>query len=636
MRVVIITGGAAGIGRATALRFARDGARIAVWDVKAEDPEALCAELRAAGGDAVFQQVDVTDATAVEAAVAAVVGRWARIDVLVNNAGILRDGQLVKWKEGRKISEMTEQDFDAVISVNLKGIFLCTRAVVPHLIAGGGGVILNASSVVGLYGNFGQTNYAATKAGVINLTRTWARVWREALGLRSDDRVALLADNRVEYLDIFFAAPKAGVILVPLGTRLTALELAGILQDAAPAALIYGGEHAETVRALRKLLSCERWIALDEKASPGDDSIAELAAGIEPSAPWKSERRGPDDLHCLLYTSGTTGRPKGVMIPHRMIVWNGYNTVAGWQLRDDDVSPIFTPLYHAGGLAALLTPIFTIGGRVVIHRAFDAAEVWRTIERERCTVVLGVPTVYKMLLETPEFAAADLSSLRWLISGGAPLPLYLIEAYQRRGAVFKQGYGLTEVGVNCFAMTVEESVAHAGSIGKPLMYTETRLVDDNGDDMPPGEVGELWIRGPHVCSGYWNNPEATAAALDADAWFHTGDLARRDEEGFHTIAGRKKDMIISGGVNVYPAEIEGELLLHPAVRDAAVIGVPHATWGEVGVAFVVPREPVSPEVLLEFLSGRLAKLKIPKELVFVDALPRTAYGKVLKGELRQV
>jgi fatty-acyl-CoA synthase len=195
---------------------------------------------------------------------------------------------------------------------------------------------------------------------------------------------------------------------------------------------------------------------------------------------------------------------------------------------------------------------------------------------------------------------------------------------------------LTEAGVNCFTMTVEESIAHAGSIGKPLPYTETRLVGDDGHDVPTGEVGELWLRGPHVCRGYWNNPEATAAALDADGWFHTGDLARRDAEGFHTIAGRKKDMIISGGVNVYPAEIEGELLLHPGVRDAAVVGVPHATWGEAGVAFIVAQGvPPSAAELAEFLAGRLAKYKIPREFFFVDALPRTPYGKVVKGELRQ-
>ena len=251
-------------------------------------------------------------------------------------------------------------------------------------------------------------------------------------------------------------------------------------------------------------------------------------------------------------------------------------------------------------------------------------------------MVLGVPTIYKMLLESPEFPLTDLSSLRWLISGGAPLPLYLIEAYQQRGLTFKQGYGLTEVGVNCFTMTVEESVAHAGSIGKPLPYTETRLIDEEGGEVLIGEVGELLLRGPHVSLGYWNNPAATAVALDADGWFHTGDLARRDAEGFHTIAGRKKDMIISGGVNVYPAEIEGELLLHPAVRDAAVVGVPHPTWGEAGVAFVVAEgDPPAAEELTDFLAARLAKYKIPREIVFVEALPRTAYGKVVKGELRQ-
>ncbi|HKI01423.1 MAG TPA: long-chain fatty acid--CoA ligase [Thermoanaerobaculia bacterium] len=459
-----------------------------------------------------------------------------------------------------------------------------------------------------------------------------ARVWREGLGLAKGDRFAVLADNRVEYLDAFFAAPKAGVILVPLGTRLTPRELAGILEDAQPAGLLYGAEHAETVRVLQDLVSLDHWVAFDEPIASSHFALRDLAV---PDGPWTRERCDPEDLWCLLYTSGTTGKPKGVMLPHRMVVWNGYNTVIGWQLRADDVSPIFTPLYHAGGLGAFLAPIFTIGGTVVLHRGFEAAEVWRTIERERCTVVLGVPTIYKLLMEDPGFETVDLSSVRWLISGGAPLPTWIIEAYQRRGVVFKQGYGLTEVGVNCFAMTVEESVAKPGSIGKPLMFTETLLIGEDGTEVPVGEVGELLLRGPHVSRGYWNNPDATAAALDEDGWFHTGDLARRDAEGFHFIAGRKKDMIISGGVNVYPAEIEGELLLHPQVRDAAVVGIPHPTWGEAGVAFLVAGgEPPAPEDLAAFLGEKLAKYKIPREFVFVEALPRTPYGKVVKGELR--
>ncbi|MDY7096493.1 MAG: AMP-binding protein [Acidobacteriota bacterium] len=324
-------------------------------------------------------------------------------------------------------------------------------------------------------------------------------------------------------------------------------------------------------------------------------------------------------------------------IPHRMVVANGFNTVCGWQLTADDVSPIFTPMYHAGGLMAFLVPLFVIGGTIVLHRDFDAGAIWRSIEAEGCTVVLGVPTIWKMLLEAPEMEQVDLGSIRWLISGGAPLPHYLIEAYQQKGIVFKQGFGMTEVGVNCFAMTVEDSARKKGSIGKPMMYTQVRLVDDEGEDVAPGIVGEMLFRGPHVCQGYWNNPQATAAALDEDGWFHSGDLARRDDEGYFYIAGREKDMIISGGVNVYPAEIEAALLLFPGVEDAAVVGVTDDHWGEKSVAFVVAREgeELSVEALGEHLLERLARYKVPKEYRFVEALPRTAYGKVVKGELRQ-
>jgi fatty-acyl-CoA synthase len=463
-----------------------------------------------------------------------------------------------------------------------------------------------------------------------------ATLLRDRLGLAKGDRLGLLAHNRVEYVDLFFAAAKTGVILVPLGTRLTPHELAFIAGDAGLSAIVYGGEFAEIVAGLRAESEVALGIALESPAGSGDlrwaDELGSLA-----EARFERTRCDGEDLHALLYTSGTTGKPKGVMVPHRMTAWNGWNTAICWGLDEADVSPVFTPLYHAGGLGAFFVPILAAGGTIVLHAGFDPAEIWETVGKERCTVVLGVPTIWKLLLEHPSFEAADLASIRWLISGGAPLPLYLIDAYQKRGIVFKQGYGLTEVGVNCFAMSVEESVAKKGSIGRPLMMTDARLVDEAGLEVSGGEVGELCLRGPHVSKGYWRNLSATAAALDDDGFFHTGDLARRDEDGFFTIAGRRKDMLISGGVNVYPAEIEGELLLHPAVQDAAVVGVPDPTWGEVGVAFVVlrPGESLTKGELLAFAETRLARYKLPREVVFVVALPRTAYGKVVKGELRE-
>lgn len=469
-----------------------------------------------------------------------------------------------------------------------------------------------------------------------------ARLWLDRCRLKKGDRVGILAKNRVEFLDAFFAAGKTGIILVPFNSRLTAAELGVIVKDSGLKALLYDGELADKVRQLKRDCAIEHWIGLDlaaEETVYDTESLPDLdyasVAAIDTSG-WVSTPCDPEDIYCLLYTSGTTGNPKGVMIPHRMVTWNGYNTAICWQLREDDTSPVFTPLYHAGGLAAFLVPIFIAGGTIVLHREFDAHEVWESITRQKCTVVLGVPTIFKMLLEAPEFGGADLRHLRWFISGGAPLPVDLIQAYGARGIILKQGYGLTEVGVNCFSMSPEEAVRKPGSIGKAMMFTQARLLDSEGNEVPQGEVGELGLRGPHVCKGYWNNPSATAAAIDSEGWFHTGDLARCDEEGFFYIAGRSKDMYISGGVNVYPAEIEAELLKYPAVRDAAVIGVPHATWGEVGVAFVVAAGAnCSADELTNFLANKLAKYKLPREFVFVDVLPRTAYGKVVKAELKE-
>jgi fatty-acyl-CoA synthase len=461
-----------------------------------------------------------------------------------------------------------------------------------------------------------------------------ARAWLYGLGLKYGDRIGILSGNRLEFLDAFFAAAKSGVVLVPLGTRLTAAELAVIVKDCRISALIYGAEHAETIRELDSLADVGRLVALDAEGSGENLTWSTLLASIG-EGEYVPPVCKPEDPYCLLYTSGTTGKPKGVITPHRMVAWNAYNTVACWQLTEDDVSPIFTPLYHAGGLGAFLTPILLAGGTIVLHRDFDPSEIWRVIEEERCTVVLGVPTIWKMLADAPEFATTDLGHVRWFISGGAPMPRYLVGVFRDRGIVMRQGYGLTEVGVNCFAMSNDEAWAKAGSIGRPLMFTEARVVDEGGQELPPGEVGELCFRGPHVSAGYWNNASAAAESRDKEGWFHTGDMALYDEDGFFCIAGRAKDMFISGGVNVYPAEIENVLLQHPSLADAAVVGVPHETWGEVGVAFVVAAEGKEARLdeLGTFVGEKLARYKIPREFRVVDELPRTPYGKVVKGEL---
>jgi fatty-acyl-CoA synthase len=457
---------------------------------------------------------------------------------------------------------------------------------------------------------------------------------RGELGLAKGDRYAVLAGNCVEFVELFFAAGKSGAVFVPLSTRLTPHELEGILKDCAPSALLYSPEQRETVEALRSRVPVRSFVAFGEKASARDLSWGDVLSGF-PDPPRRIETCGVENPYALLYTSGTTGRPKGAIVPHRMIAWNAINTALSWQLREDDVAPVYTPLYHAGGLTVFITPMAAIGGTCVLMSGFDATTVWQAIERHGCTVVLGVPTIFRMLREAPEFETADLSRVRWMISGGAPLPVFLIEEYRRRGVILKQGFGMTEVGVNCFAMTSEEAVAKAGSVGKPLLWTEARVAAEDGRELPPGEVGELWLRGPHVCSGYWNDPEETRKAFGPDGWFKTGDLARRDSEGYYFIAGRRKEIYISGGVNVSPLEVEAELLQHPHVADAAVVGIPDPMWGEVGAAFVVPRKgmSLSADELAEFLGARLARLKIPKRFELVSELPRTPYGKVVKAEL---
>lgn len=460
-----------------------------------------------------------------------------------------------------------------------------------------------------------------------------AKVLAGRFGVQAGDRVAVLAKNRIEQIDLYFACQKLGAIVVPLNWRLAPLELAGVAADSTPRFLAYETGFAAGAEAMKKAVPSLKAAALD--GSHGEDPHWETVVGDPPAVGLAPVRPKEEDVHMLLYTSGTTGQPKGVMITHRQIIANSMNTGLACDLVSTDVTLLYTPLFHTGAWHVLATPLWHRGGTVVMTPGFDAPQLLELIQSERVTCLFGVPTTFQMLAEHPDFAKRDLRSVRFCLCGGAPCPVSLIDTYATRGLVFRQGFGMTEVGPNCFSLPPEDAVRKAGTVGFPIFHCDARVVTPDGRDAAPGEVGELILAGPHVSGGYWNRPQATAEVLK-DGWFHTGDLATRDEEGYFAIVGRSKDMFISGGENVYPAEVENSLMAHPAVLEATVIGIPDARWGEVGRAVIVlrPGMNASAEELIKWATDRLAKYKVPKSILFTSELPHNASGKVVKAEVR--
>lgn len=461
---------------------------------------------------------------------------------------------------------------------------------------------------------------------------------RDEVGIGPGDRVAMLAMNGVEVLDAFFACGKLGAIFVPLNFRSHARELIELCAQTTPKALIFSDDFRANTETMKpECPSITHYLHLE---GPGFEGSLPYEATIlsRPAAPVTNEKVHEEDIICLLFTGGTTGTPKGAQISYRMIAWNTLNTIIH-ELQRGDVTITHTPMFHTGGLLVHTLPLLTLGGTVVIMRKWTAKEMLSLIERERVTALFCVPTQFQMMMEEPSFATASLKSIRFFTSGGAPLPVPVVRAYEEKhGVVFKQGFGMTEFGPGIFSLSPEFAESKAGSIGKPNYFIEARIVDDENRPVAPGETGELIVKGPSMSSGYFNNPEASRGAVDADGYFHTGDMARMDSEGFYYIADRKKDMFISGGENVYPVEIEKALYEHPAVLQCAVIGVFDEKWGEVGRAYVVKRAgmEVSEGELLEVCKARLSKYKIPKSIVFLDALPVSAAGKILKRELKKL
>jgi fatty-acyl-CoA synthase len=459
-------------------------------------------------------------------------------------------------------------------------------------------------------------------------------------GVGKGDRVAILARDGVEHLDCFFACSKLGAIHTALNWRLHWQELLEIYRHTTPMLLVFSDDFRESVAHLQRALQTEgRNLELVHLEGPGVEGSHHFESVLLTSTdkPVTCETLEAEDIAALIFTGGTTGHPKAAQISHRMIAWNTLNTVIHDVTHHDIYLNVF-PMFHTGGLFVYTLPQVIFGGTTILVRQFDPAQVLDLIQHERATIFAGVPTMYQAMTQAVNWESADLSSLRFCTSGGAPLPVPLVEQYTREKHIrFKQGFGMTEFGPGIFALAPEDAIRKAGSIGRPNFYVDARVMDDNGNFLGPDQDGELVLKGPSYCSGYFNNPQASAEAVDGGGYFHTGDVARYDAEGYFYIVDRKKDMYISGGENIYPAEIEKALYQHPAVHMCAVIGLPDPKWGESGLACVVlkPGKEVSEDEIVQFLSERLARFKIPRRVVFLESLPISAAGKILKRELKE-
>ncbi len=474
----------------------------------------------------------------------------------------------------------------------------------------------------------------------LTYAQLWERVSRAAgllrsVGVRRGDRVATLMMNCHEFMELFYATAEIGAILVPLNWRLAAVELDYQIRDAGARVLFVGPEHVDLAAQLPSDLDLDAQIVVGAPGGPTSD----YAARRDASAPIDGgdERGRFDEPHLILYTSGTTGHPKGAVLTHANTFWNVPNMAIPVSLTERDTTVTVLPMFHCGGIGLYSVPSLTVGGRVVIVRKFERDELLGILRRERAALCFGVPAIWLEMLKDDGFDQASYPDIRYIVSGGAPMPMSIIDELKARGFTYLQGYGLTETSPGGTLMPVADGDRKAGSVGKAAPFVELRVVGVDERLVPPGEIGEVHFRGPNVFAGYWNRPDVTAEAFTVDGWFRSGDLGFLDDEGFLTLVDRKKDMVITGGENVYSAEVEDVLFAHGAVAEAAIIGVPDEKWGEAVCAVVVlrPGRTTTADELISHCRARLAKYKTPRYVVFRDALPRNAAGKVLKRTLRE-
>ncbi|WP_007024839.1 acyl-CoA synthetase [Saccharomonospora iraqiensis] len=457
-----------------------------------------------------------------------------------------------------------------------------------------------------------------------------------AHGIRTGDRVAWTGENHPSALETLYACGQLGAIWVPVNARLTVAEAEYVLAHSGSSVVLHGREHGDWADALRDRLPAVRhWIATEPPPSGGADSLPYEDLLTEADPEQRDHPVTLDDPCLIMYTSGTTGRPKGAVLTHGNMTSNAVNQYLGLHMVPDERTLALAPLFHIGGLNGTVNPALLAGGCAVVLRRFDPADTLRVLEQQRVNSFFAVPTMLDAMAREAEFHDRDLSALRGIGAAGAPVPLPTLRTWLDRGVTMQQCYGMTEAAPGCTVLDSADAVRKVGSAGKPMFFTDLRVLRPDGTDTDTDEVGEIVVQGPNVMAGYWNEPERTAEVL-VDGWYHTGDAGSLDPEGYLYIHDRYKDMIISGGENIYPAEVESALLELPEVEEAAVIGVPDETWGEVGLALIRPAPDCDPDAdaIRAALATRLARFKVPRHVEFVDELPKTATGKVRKPDLR--
>ncbi len=451
-------------------------------------------------------------------------------------------------------------------------------------------------------------------------TMKWVAIFKNN-DFKKGDRIAVISSNTIELFPILFACGIAGLIYVPLNFRLSQVELNELVNDCQAAGVIYHHSFDMIVNSLQ--VSKKICLGEDRKVVPKNFDSGGDKISIHSEDPF-----------LMIYTGGTTGKPKGVVLSHRAVNFNAMNTIISWGLSEEDKTINYMPLFHTGGINALCMPILMAGGTVVIGNTFDANNALEATDRFEATISLFVPTMYHEMVHHPYFKTSDFSSMKVFLSGGAPCPANIYKHFQQKNLQFKEGYGLTEAGPNNFFIRPEDAEKKIGSVGKNMLFNEVSILNEHGNHTRINEAGELLVRGAHLFTHYWNNREATENSF-YDGWFKTGDIAKIDEAGDYYILGRKKDMIITGGENVYPIEVEQCILTVEAVDEVAVVGIPDEKWGEKVVAYITLKsgEHIDEEELKKYCKKYLGTFKIPKRFFILENMPKTDVGKIDKNSL---